>query len=640
MALTLTEPEAQESYQPSATYQPIEDYAIIGDLHTVALVGKNGSIDWCCIPRFDSPSVFAALLDVKKGGFFRISPPMTPGMGKKQLYLPETNILITRFLTVDGVGEITDFMPIQQRARADEHHHIIRSVSVVRGSLPFEMVCRPAFNYARDAHETYLSQEGVIFQSESRCLGLATSVPLEEDGRGGVRATFTLHQGQSVHFLLKSASNCDFALQPLSHDEYQIAFHETIQYWKNWLSQCTYRGRWREVVQRSALILKLLTYKPSGALVAAATTSLPEAIGATRNWDYRYTWLRDSALTLYSLLTLGFTEEARAFMGWLNARCHELKENGSLQPIYGIDGEHDLTETKLNHLVGYRNSRPVRIGNAAYKQKQLDIYGELMDAIYIYNRYDRISYDLWRYLRRLLEWLGTHWQEPDEGIWEVRGGPKHFVHSRLMSWVAFDRALRLSRHRGLPAPMVEWVQKSAQIYEQIMDEGWNEKKQSFVQYYGGDAVDASSLLLVLTNFAGPTDPRILSTIDCIQSELTSDSLVHRYHPKKAAADGLDSYEGTFSACSFWLAETLAYAGRLNESRLLLEKMLTYSNHVGMYAEEIGPTGEALGNYPQAFTHLSLITACYNIDRMLNRAPGYPSLDSSEVSDDQRTNMRL
>ncbi len=290
--------------------------------------------------------------------------------------------------------------------------------------------------------------------------------------------------------------------------------------------------------------------------------------------------------------------------------------------------------------MGYRNSRLVRIGNAAYKQKQLDIYGELMDAIYIYNRYDRISYDLWRYLRRLLEWLGKHWQEPDEGIWEVRGGPKHFVHSRLMSWVAFDRALRLSRHRGLPAPMVEWVQKSAQIYEQIMDEGWNEKKQSFVQYYGGDAVDASSLLLVLTNFAGPTDPRILSTIECIQSELTSDSLVHRYHPKKAADDGLDSYEGTFSACSFWLAETLAYAGRLNESRLLLEKMLTYSNHVGLYAEEIGPTGEALGNYPQAFTHLSLITACYNIDRMLNRAQGSPSLDSFEVSDGLRTNLRL
>ncbi len=309
-------------------------------------------------------------------------------------------------------------------------------------------------------------------------------------------------------------------------------------------------------------------------------------------------------------------------MGWLDARCHELDANGTLQPMYGIKGEHDLTEYTLDHLEGYRKSGPVRIGNGAYQQNQLDVYGELMDAVYIYNRYSTISYDLWQNLRRLLEWLSDHWQDPDEGIWEVRGGPKRFVHSRLMSWVAFDRALRLTRHRGLPAPMGDWMQKSAEIYEQIMHAGWNEQKQSFVQYYGSDAIDASSLLMVLTNFAGPTDPRILSTIDRIQKELTSDSLVHRYNPKKAADDGLGSIEGTFSACSFWLAESLARAGRLDEARLMLEKMLTYSNHVGLYAEEIGPTGEALGNYPQAFTHLALITACYNIDQMLNRSSGH------------------
>ncbi len=552
-------------------------------------------------------------------------------MSRKQLYLPETNILITRFLTVDGVGEITDFMPLKRGGSPHHQHHIVRSVSVVRGSLPFEMVCRPAFNYARDDHDVRISKEGAIFRSKSSCLGLASSVPVEDDGQGGVRANFTLHQGQAVHFILESAGDKDLAPQHLSHDEYQATFQSTVNYWRNWLAQCKYHGRWREMVQRSALVLKLLTYAPTGAIVAAPTTSLPETIGGSRNWDYRYTWLRDAAFSLYSLLTLGFTEEAQAFMGWLDKRCHELDPNGTLQPMYGIDGEHDLTEITLGHLEGYRNSKPVRVGNGAYKQNQLDVYGELMDSIYIYNRYDTISYDLWQNLRRLLEWLGDHWQEPDEGIWEVRGGPKRFVHSRLMSWVAFDRALRLTRHRGLPAPMEDWMQKSAEIYEQIMHEGWSESKQSFVQYYGSDAIDASSLLMVLTNFAGPTDPRILSTIDRIQKELTSDSLVHRYNPKKAASDGLGSIEGTFSACSFWLAESLARAGRLNESRLMLEKMLTYSNHVGLYAEEIGPVGEALGNYPQAFTHLSLITACYNIDQMLNRAYGHSALDTFEES---------
>jgi GH15 family glucan-1,4-alpha-glucosidase len=609
----------QESLHLSATYQPIEDYAIIGNLHTVALVGRNGSIDWCCIPRFDSPSVFGALLDANKGGYFRISPLDTAGIGRRQLYMPETNVLITRFLTVDGVGEIIDFMPIKPLESAEHQHHIIRSVSVVRGILSFEMVCRPAFNYAQDSHKVYLSKEGAVFNSATLCLGLTGPVPVEHDGQGGVCASFTLRAGQSVHFLLESARDEDLAPIRLSHHRYQEALQGTISYWRNWLSQCHYQGRWREMVQRSALVLKLLTYAPTGAIVAAPTTSLPETIGGTRNWDYRYTWLRDTSFTLYSLLTLGFMEEARAFMGWLNARCHELGENGTLQPMYRIDGKHDLTEYTLDHLEGYRKSGPVRIGNDAYKQRQLDIYGEIMDAIYIYNRYEAISYDLWRNLRRLLEWLSVHWQEPDDGIWEVRGGPKPFVHSRLMSWVAFDRALRLARQRGLPAPVTEWTQASAQVYEQIMYKGWNEKKQSFVQYYGSNAVDASALLMVLTKFAGPTDPRMLHTIDRIQKELTSDSLVHRYDPKLAADDGLGSREGTFTPCSFWMAESLARADRLDQARLMLEKTLTYCNHVGLYAEEIGLTGEALGNFPQAFTHLSLIIACSNIDHILNQS---------------------
>ena len=598
-------------------YLPIEDYGIIGDLHTVALIGKNGSIDWCCIPRFDAPSVFGALLDSQKGGFFRLAPPYVPGMSRKQMYLPDTNILMTRFLSVDGVCEIMDFMPVKELDSKSHQHHIIRSVHMARGSMPIEMVCKPAFNYARDTHEVHLSKDGAIFSSQHLCLGLASTVPVEPDGQGGVRAIFTLQEDQYAYFVLETAKDHDLAPQRLTNRQYQAVFQSTKDYWQRWLAQCQYQGRWREMVHRSALALKLLTYAPTGAIVAAPTTSLPETVGGARNWDYRYTWLRDASFTLYSLLILGFTQEAEAFMGWLDARCHELKPNGTLQPMYTIDGGHDLTEISLDHLEGYRKSGPVRIGNGAYKQQQLDIYGELMDSIYIFDRYKDISYDLWSNLRRLLDWLATNWQTNDEGIWEVRGGPKPFLHSRIMSWVAFDRALRIARHRGLPAPIQHWTQTSANIYEEVMQEGWNEKANSFVQYYGSDAIDASALLMVLTKFTGSTDPRMISTINRIQHELTSDSHVFRYNPKSAADDGLGSLEGTFSPCSFWLSEALARAGRLDEARLILEKMLTYSNHVGLFAEEIGPTGEALGNFPQAFTHLSLISTCYNMDRALN-----------------------
>lgn len=617
----MTTTNNEETRKPSASYQPIEDYAVIGDLHTVALVGKNGSIDWCCIPRFDSPSVFGSLLDARKGGFFRISPLLDDSVhvGHRQLYFPETNILITRFLAEDGVGEITDFMPVKLSRQVDHQHNITRIVTVVRGSLTFEMVCRPAFNFARDPHTVHLHEDGVVFESPSLCLSVCSMIPLHEDGQGGVRGTITLHAGETITFGLESSRHNDLVPHRQKNGEYKEAFQKTLNYWRRWCSQCQYTGRWREMVQRSALVLKLLTYSPTGAIVAAPTTSLPETIGGPRNWDYRFTWLRDASFTLYSLLILGFTEEAEGFMGWLVARCRELKTNGSLQPMYTIDGKHDLTEITLDHLEGYRQSGPVRIGNGAYKQNQLDIYGELMDAIYIFNRYDSISYDLWTNICRLLKWLERNWDRPDEGIWEVRGGSKHFVHSRLMSWVAFDRALRIARQRGLPAPILQWTETSGQIYQQIMDKGWNEKKKSFTQYYGSDAIDASALLMTLTKFTGAHETRMLQTISRIQKELTTDSLVRRYNPTEAADDGLGTQEGTFSPCSFWMAETLARTGRVEEGRLMLEKMLTYCNHVGLYAEEIGPTGEALGNFPQAFTHLSLITACYNIDQALNKA---------------------
>ncbi|HEY3991261.1 MAG TPA: glycoside hydrolase family 15 protein [Ktedonobacteraceae bacterium] len=599
-------------------YLPIQDYGVIGNLYTVALVGKNGSIDWCCIPRFDAPSVFGALLDAEKGGFFRISPPDTPGMEYKQLYLPDTNILITRFLTLDGVGEIIDFMPIGQASRETEHqHYVMRYVRVVRGSLVFELTCRPAFNYARSLHDVYLSDGGAVFRSASLTLALSCIVPLEEDGKGGVYGKFVLHEEQQQFFHLVSASGHDIQPHPHSESYYEAEFLDTKRYWQGWVSRCQYHGRWREMVIRSALVLKLLTYRPTGAIVAAPTTSLPETVGGTRNWDYRYTWLRDAAFTIYGLLILGFMDEAKSFMDWLEARCCGLPDGSALQPMYSITGKSDLTEITLNHLQGYRCSRPVRVGNGAYKQDQLDIYGELIDSIYILNRYKDISYDLWSHVCTLLDWLKLHWRDPDESIWEVRGGKKPFVHSRVMNWVAFDRALRIARHRGLPAPYGEWTTTSSQIYKEVMELGWNEKVHSFVQYYGSDAVDASSLLMVLTRFTGPSDYRMLSTIERIRRELSSDLHIYRYNPQKSADDGFGSREGTFNMCSFWLVEALARAGYLEDARLLLERMLTYANHVGLYAEEIGVTGEALGNFPQAFTHLSLISACYNMDRALN-----------------------
>ncbi|MBV9259399.1 MAG: glycoside hydrolase family 15 protein, partial [Ktedonobacteraceae bacterium] len=594
-------------------YLPIEDYGIIGDLTTVALVGKNGSIDWCCLPDFDSPSVFATLLDADKGGSFRITPVDGEHAGTRQMYFPETNILITRFMTHEGIGEVTDFMPIKQPGTKYHEHHLVRSVHIVRGSLSFQMACRPAFNYARDSHTLHLSDNGAVFRSAALTLALSSSVPLSDDGQGGVQATFTLSEDQSALFFLDSSQDQNILPHPVSRDMYEAQFLETRRYWLHWLSQCSYQGRWREQIHRSALVLKLLTYAPTGGIVAAPTTSLPEGIGGERNWDYRFTWFRDAAFTLESLLALSFTEEAEAFMGWVRERVNELHEGGELQPMYTIHGGHEMPEIHLDHLDGYRQSRPVRIGNEAAKQRQLDIYGELMDVIFVYTRHRGLSYEAWLHLCQQLDWLAQHWQEPDEGIWEVRGGARHFLHSRLMSWVAFDRAIRIARERGLPAPFEQWQQISMQIYREIMEKGWNDQKGSFVQYYGGDAIDASALLLSLTGFIDARDPRMLATIDRIQRELTHAPHVYRYDVQTAADDGLSGHEGTFSICSFWLVEALARAGRLEEARLSLEHMLTYANHLGLYSEEIAPTGEAWGNFPQAFTHLALIHACLSVD---------------------------
>jgi GH15 family glucan-1,4-alpha-glucosidase len=596
-------------------YLPIQEHALIGNHHTVALVGTEGTIDWYCCPRFDSPSVFGAILDKDEGGFFRIAPE-ADGVSRKQLYLPDTNVLITRFLTPDGVGEVHDFMPVDRPGRLTGRHLLVRRVMVVRGEMSFSVEVEPRFDYGRQRHKVRIEGNGALFENPSLMLALATATPLERRGPG-VYGRVSLSAGQTATFVLEPVEEAQVP-PPCSERRAEQLFNDTVAYWRGWLSMSRYRGRWREMVHRSALTLKLLTYKPTGAIVAAPTTSLPEQMGGPRNWDYRYTWIRDSAFSLHALLLLGFTDAAEQFMGWLTDRFRELKEHelDRLQIMYRVDGRPDLDEQELTHWEGYCGSRPVRIGNAAANQLQLDIYGELIDSVYVHNKYGGpIYYEAWEDLREAVEWLCVNWDQADEGIWETRGGKKDFVYSRLQSWVGIDRATKIAIQRSLPAEIPRWRAIRDEIHRQINERGWNEERKAFVQHYGSDVLDASLLLMPLVKFVAPTDPRWLSTLDAICRELATDSLVHRYNPE-VSPDGLQGTEGTFSMCSFWLVEAMSRAGRMDQARLMFEKMLTYANHVGLYSEQIGPTGEALGNFPQAFTHLALISAAFDLDRRL------------------------
>lgn len=592
-------------------YLPIEDHGIIGNLHTAALVGDEGTIDWLCIPAFDAPSVFCSILDDEKGGHFKLRP--VEYAKSQQLYLPDTNVLLTRFLSPEGVAEVLDFMPIVDD---EESHRLVRSVQLIRGKMTFEVECKPAFDYARARHTVSVGKAGAVFEGPNDTLCLATNVPLEEGPDGAVGARFKLEEGERATFVLSQGGIGNGLGEALSNERFEELVRSTVDYWRRWISKCTYSGRWSGMVRRSALALKLMVYDPTGALVAAPTMGLPESIGGERNWDYRYTWLRDAGFTLYALIALGFDEEAGSFMGWLRDRCAS-DEDGLLQPLYGIDGRKEIGETELDHLSGYRNSGPVRLGNAAHEQLQLDLYGAVMDAAYLYNKHGApLDYDVWKNLRRVLDWLSENWRLPDEGMWEVRGGRQQFVSSKVMCWVALERAGRIARQRGLPAGEGHWKSERDAVYEEIMAKGWNPERNSFVQSYGSDALDASLMLMPLVKFVGPTDPRWLATLDRIQEELTYDTLVDRYEVEEAASDGLKGSEGSFSICSFWLVECLTQAGRLDEARLALEKMFSYANHLGLYAEEIGRSGEALGNFPQAFTHLSLISAAIHLDEAL------------------------
>ena len=610
-------------------YPNISDHGLIGDLQTTALVTTDGTVDFFCCPRFDSPSVFASLLDADRGGYFRIRPANTDYV-TRQLYLPDTAMLVTRFMTADGVGEVIDFMPVIQGNEPTDRHRLIRQLRVPRGSMQFVIEIEPRFDYGRAEHTVEVNDNGAVFRTTGGMeLTLHTSGRRTPRERGaaaertekGLRATITLREGETGGLVLESMGGEPQALPPA---ELQRLADDTTAYWKAWLGRSTYTGRWREMVTRSAMTLRLLTYQPTGAPVAAATLGLPEQEGGERNWDYRFTWIRDGSLTMHALASLGYLEEAARFGAWMRDRVTESAGqdgSGPIKIMYRVDGSSDLTEETLDHFEGWRGSRPVRIGNGAADQLQLDIYGEALDAMLTADDFGfQVAHVGWIALTKVIDWVADNWDQPDEGVWETRGGRKDFTYGRFQCWVALDRAIRLAERHGRPANIAKWVVERDRLYNQIMARGWNDKIGAFTQHYTTEVLDSSLLLMPLEGFISPTDPMWLSTLRAMDHELVSDSLVYRYNPA-ASPDGLHGDEGTFSLCTFLYVDALARAGRLDEAVLTFEKMQTYGNHLGLFSEEISSTGEQLGNFPQAFTHLALINAAINLNHQLDHGPG-------------------
>jgi pentatricopeptide repeat protein len=610
-------------------YPNISDHGLIGDLQTAALVTTDGTIDFFCCPRFDSPSVFCSLLDAEKGGYFRISP-VADSYVSKQLYLPNTAMLITRFMTPDGVGEVLDFMPVIE-GKPTDRHRLVRYLRVARGTMKFQVEMQPRFDYGRASHTVDVTDVGAVFRTSGGLELTLHSVGMRRPAEGGgvveragdgLRASITMREGESGRgVVLESMGGEPRALPP---DELQQLADDTSAWWKAWMRRSSYAGRWREVVTRSAMTLKLLTYEPTGAPVAAATLGLPEQAGGERNWDYRYTWIRDGSLSMHALANLGYLEDAAKFGVWLRDRITESAGRNGTGPVkimYRVDGSSDLTEETLDHFEGWRGSRPVRVGNGAADQLQLDIYGEAMDAIFAGDSYGMpIAYEGWLALTDVIDWVADHWDQPDEGIWETRGGRKDFTYGRFQCWVALDRAIKLAQRNGRPASIAKWVSARDMLYNQVMERGWNGKVGAFTQHYATDVLDSSLLLMPVEGFISPTDPRWLSTLKAMDGELVSDSLVYRYNPA-ASPDGLHGEEGTFSLCTFLYVDSLARAGRLDDAVLTFEKMQTYGNHLGLFSEEIDSTGGQLGNFPQAFTHLSLINAAITLNRELDKTEG-------------------
>ncbi len=599
-------------------YLPIEQSGVIGDLRTVALLNPNGAIDLMCFPQFDSPSIFCASVDAKRGGRFAIEPILKHAR-TTQTYIADTNVLLSRFLSGEGIAEIASYLVMN--ADDPERQVLVRRIKAADGDVAVRVRFAPRFNYARSSHTAEIRQEGksILFQSggdDGLALWLHSEVAMEVE-HGDAVARFTLPHGRHATFVMEEART-DREPVRLTSEYSSESFKRTCNYWRKWIGRCTYKGRWREMVHRSALALKLLIARDFGSVIAAPSFGFPCDIGGERNWDYRYTWLRDAAFTLYGLIRLGYTDESAAFNTWLEDRVKELKTGEELQAIYRADGHQLDSEVQLDHLEGYRGSRPVRIGTANHGQLQLDIYGELLDSIYLYDKYGSpVSYELWVCLHKLVDYVCDNWRRPDSGIWEVRSGRHEFLYSRLMGWVAVDRAVRLATKRSLPGPVDRWRATRDAIFSSIHHDFWNPSRQAFVQIKGAQSMDATALLMPLVRMISPTDPKWISTLQAITADLVVDRRVYRYRVNEAFPDGLRGRDGTFSICSFWYAECVARSGDIQQARLLFEQMLSYASPLGLFSEQIGPAGEFLGNFPQAYTHCGLISAAYEIDRRLS-----------------------
>ena len=604
----------------------IAAHGAIGNLRSIALVATNGTIDYLCHPYLDSPSVFCALLDPDKGGAFSIAAAGDDTWHTRQVYIPDTNVLITRFMDGNAVFEITDFMPI--RTEVGPISTVARRVACVRGEVAIVATCAPRFDYGRDGvPKIEARRDAVIFSPNeatvSGPLRLRSDVALKIRGDAAV-AAFELREGDSASFILECADERG-SEEEGPGDFLHDTFEETIAYWQSWSAHSSYRGHWREYVMRSALVLKLLTSAEHGSIAAAATFGLPEQPGGSRNWDYRFCWIRDAAFATFALMRLGYVGEAKRFNDWVADRADK-SAAGDLQILYRLDGSSEADEQTLDHLAGYGGATPVRIGNGAANQLQLDIYGALFDAGYLSDKYgEAVTYEMWERMSRTLNWVCENWNQPDEGIWEIRSERRHFLSSRLMCWVALDRGLRIVQKRSLPAEnAAKWEENRTLIYRDIHENFWNAERGAFMQYKGGATLDASALLMPLMRFIAPHDPRWLSTQDAIERELTSDVLVRRYETSvDNNIDGLDGEEGAFTPCCFWLVECLARSGKIRRARLHFEKLVSYANELGLFSEEIGPGGEQLGNTPQALTHLALISAAYTLDSVLDKR-GAPS----------------
>jgi GH15 family glucan-1,4-alpha-glucosidase len=587
--------------------QRIDDYALLGDCHSAALVGRDGSIDWACFPRFDSAAVFCRILDARRGGSFRVGPE--GHFQSRRRYIDDTNVLVTTFTTPTGVLEVTDCMPVRpglsHSPRVGTRHALLRRLRCLGGEVRARVVVAPRFEYGAFVPRIRLtSPRTAELVGGADALWVTATRPLAAH-ENAVRAHWRMRAGDEAWV---EAAWTPSLVERTPAEMPDLAamrrrLEETVAFWREWISHCAYEGEYTHAVRRSALVLKALTYAPSGAIVAAPTMSLPEEPGGVRNWDYRYTWLRDTTLTLISLMLLGYQEETLAFRHWLGRTSAGQAED--VQIMYGIRGHRLLPEVELTHLEGHRGSRPVRAGNGAVKQLQLDVFGELLEGAWLFSKMGgRMSRKSWDFLRGLVDNVCERWRQPDQGLWEVRDEPRHFLHSKLLCWVALDRALRIARARRLPAPVGRWVRERALVREYLLKEGT--RTGWFAQAAGSERADASVLQLPALGFLPSAHPLVSRTVEVVRQRLEKGGLLYRYR----APDGLSGGEGTFLLCSFWLHDVLVHSGRTREAEELLRSLLRLANDVGLYAEEAVPgTGEALGNFPQAFTHMALVASC-------------------------------